>query len=72
MRFTCSSRSDVVWKFEGRKLPTNAHPGSNETTRSYWLDIDHVGALNEGAYECYGRLKEVFFFSTATLIVEGL
>jgi len=63
--YVCKSRTvDVMWTFNGEKLPNNTF-----TEREYilgfhylYLEIAGVKLENDGSYECYGHDEDYFRF----------
>ena len=53
MNFICISGKPVLWTFNGKQLPNNAHSLKlRESSRSTILEIKNPQITNEGSYEC--------------------
>ena len=57
-KFSCRSDTLPKWLFNGRMIPSNAHPNSK-----HLLNIYSVESYNEGYYECLGTTREGYEFS---------
>ena len=72
VRFICLSLEEVKWERNQDILPSNAVPRKGHGDMEYWLDIIEVTENNWGAYRCYGRNRDVFFFCDGILNITGI
>ena len=70
-QFSCKTKQEVIWTFEGNNLPLEARTGKIHETNIHWMIIDNAELENEGTYTCATTIDGVVYESDGELYVLG-
>ena len=71
IRFSCETKEEVIWTFEGNNLPLEARTGKINETDIHWMIINKADLENEGMYTCVTKRGSVIYESDGVLFVLG-
>ena len=71
VEFSCYSRVDAVWTFNGKSLPYNVETGRVLNSFESWLKIIDIRTKHKGIYTCTTEENYVIYEDDVKLEVVG-